>query len=124
MRFAKIVFYAAGAWGIAVLAPLYFLLEAVGRRNPPAVNHPEFYFGFLGVALAWQIAFFVIAGDPIRFRPMMLPAMLEKFGHVATMIALCVMGKMTFQQLVFNLPDLVLGALFAAAFLRTRRTSG
>jgi hypothetical protein len=27
MRFAKIVFIAAGVWGIVVLTPLYFLLD-------------------------------------------------------------------------------------------------
>ena len=36
MRFAKIVFIAAGVWGIVVLTPLYFLLDLTGRQYAPA----------------------------------------------------------------------------------------
>jgi len=32
MRFAKIVFLAAGVWGIVVLTPLYFLVDLTGRQ--------------------------------------------------------------------------------------------
>jgi hypothetical protein len=66
MRFAKVVFWCASVWGFLVLTPLYFLADRIGREYPPAINHPEFYYGFVGVALAWQIAFVVIATDPAR----------------------------------------------------------
>ena len=33
----------------------------VGRDYPPAITHPEYFYGFLGVAAAWQVAFLVIA---------------------------------------------------------------
>jgi hypothetical protein len=52
-----------------VIAPLYFLEATVGQKNPPVISHPEFYYGFVGLALAWQFAFFVIARDPVRLRP-------------------------------------------------------
>ena len=123
MKFAKIVFRAAGVWGLLVLLPMYFLLDQVGRQDPPAVTHPEFYYGFVGVALVWQFAFFVIGGDPLRFRPMMPIAMAEKFFHVASMTALYLQGRMTLRSLGFNLPDLVWGVLFAVAFLQTRRAA-
>jgi len=119
MKFAKIVFRLAGAYGVIVLVPLYFVLDTLGRRDPPAVTHPEFYFAFLGVALVWQLAFFVIASDPVRFRPMMLPAMAEKFVHVVTMTALYFAGRMNARQWAFNMPDLLMGVLFVIAFLRT-----
>ena len=64
MKFAKIVFYAAGIWGILVLTPLYFLFDRIGRQDPPPITHPGFYYGFVGVALAWQIAFLIIAPTP------------------------------------------------------------
>ena len=102
-----------------VLVPLYFAEGTIGRRTPPALTHAEFYYAFLGVALAWQFAFAVIATDPLRFRPMMLPAMAEKFLHVGTMTVLCVAGRVTTVQLAFNLPDLVWGVLFVIAFVRT-----
>src|SRR4051812_27729273 len=68
MRFARVTFFFAGAWGVLVLVPLYFALDLIGKKNPPAVTHSEFYYGFIGVAVAWQVAFFVIGRDPIRFR--------------------------------------------------------
>jgi hypothetical protein len=123
MKFAKVIFWGAGAWGVLVLVPLYFALGLIGREQPPPVTHPEYYFGFLGVALVWQFAFFVIGHDPARFRPMMLPAMAEKFVHVGTMAVLYLRGQMNGRQLAFNLPDLVLGVLFVIAFVRTRRGS-
>jgi hypothetical protein len=35
MRMARVVFAIAGLWGIAVLLPLYFRYEALGREAPP-----------------------------------------------------------------------------------------
>ena len=64
MRFAKIVFKVAGIWGFLVLTPLYFLFDAIGRNDPPPITHPGFFYGFVGVALAWQVAFIFIASRP------------------------------------------------------------
>ena len=41
MRFASVVFIAAGALGIVVLTPLYFLLDATGRQYPPPPVYPQ-----------------------------------------------------------------------------------
>lgn len=120
MKFAKIVFRIAGCWGVLVLTPLYFLADRIGRDDPPAITHVEYYFGFLTVAIAWQVAFFIIGGNPARFRAMMVPAMVEKFGHVATMGVLYLHGRLTARQFAFNTPDLLLGLLFLAAFVKTR----
>ena len=51
MKFAKIVFWGAGIWGVLTLAPLYFIFDMIGRQDPPAITHPLFYYGFVGVAL-------------------------------------------------------------------------
>jgi hypothetical protein len=32
MKFAKIVFWAAGIWGVLVFAPLYFIFDLIGAR--------------------------------------------------------------------------------------------
>src|SRR5829696_4922507 len=82
MKFARYTFYAACLYGIVVLVPMYFLLEEIGIDNPPAVTHPEFYYGFIGVALAFQIVFLIIATDPVKYRPLMLAAIVEKFAFV------------------------------------------
>jgi hypothetical protein len=85
VRFARVVFLIAGIWGLLVLTPLYFAFDIIGQKDPPAITHPSFYFGFVIVAIAWQIAFLFIARDPVRLRPLMVPAMIEKFGYVTTL---------------------------------------
>jgi hypothetical protein len=82
MTFARVVFLVAGAWGIVVLTPLYFLVDLTGRQYAVPVDYPQFFYGFVSVALAWQIAFLVIGLSPARFRPLMIPSTVEKLGHV------------------------------------------
>jgi hypothetical protein len=119
MRFAKYVFLIAGIWGLVIVTPLYFLYETVGRQYPPPVTHPDFYYGFASVTLAWQVAFLLIATDPIRFRPIMIAAILEKFGYLATLGTLYVQGRVQFGQFTVVSPDAILGILFIAAFVKT-----
>jgi hypothetical protein len=79
MRFAKIVFWVAGIWGLLVITPLYFMFDLIGRQDPPPITHPGFYYGFVGCALAWQLAFCFMATDPVRYRPLIIPSLFEKF---------------------------------------------
>ena len=120
MRFAKFTFIGAGIWGIVVLLPLYWLVDITGRPYSPPANHPHFFYGFLSVAMAWQIAFLVIGSDPIRFRPIMIPGILEKLGHVATVATLYSKGRIPTIDAQGALPDLLLGILFVVAFMTTR----
>ena len=76
MAFARWLFWIAGIYGLVVLVPQYFLEQKVGLDYPPAITHPEYFYGFLGVAIAWQVAFLIIGQDPQRFRPMMLPSVI------------------------------------------------
>lgn len=69
-----------------MLTPLYFLFNVIRRNDPTPITHPGFYYGFVGVGLAWQAAFLIIATDPARFRPIMIAAILEKFSYAATLI--------------------------------------
>jgi hypothetical protein len=119
MRFAKIVFKVAGIWGFLVLTPLYFLFDAIGRNDPPPITHPGFFYGFVGVALAWQVAFIIIATDPARFRPLMIPSILEKVSWGAAVIVLVSQGRMHKSDLVFAGADLLLGLLFIIAYFKT-----
>jgi hypothetical protein len=123
MKFARNVFTVAGIWGLAVLTPLYFMADTVGRQYPPAIGHPDFYYGFVGVAIAWQIAFLIIGRDPIRYRPLMLVAMIEKFGYVATLTVLYAQGQLQAGQAAVAAPDFVLGVLFIAAFVKTSESA-
>ena len=119
MKFAKMVFLVAGIWGVLVLAPLYFLFDVIGQKDPPAITHPGFFYGFVGAGLAWQIAFLFISRDPVRFRPLMIPSMIEKFSFGIAVVVLVLQQRMHATDLVFAGTDLLLGVLFVAAYLRT-----
>jgi len=119
MTFPRVVFLAAGVWGLVVLPPLYFLIDVTGRHYAAPVDYPHFFYGFLSVALAWQFAFLVIGSNPARFRPLMIPAMLEKFGHVAGVAVLYGQGRLPVADATAAVPDALLGLLFVAAFAMT-----
>jgi hypothetical protein len=123
MRLARFVFIGAGIWGIAVLTPLYWLVDISGRHYAVPNDYPQFFYGFIGVAIAWQIAFLMIGTNPARFRTFMIPAMIEKFGYVSTLLFLYSQSRISALDMQPAIPDGLLGLLFVAAFLRTR-TSG
>jgi len=120
MKFAKTVFWIAGIWGVLVLTPLYFMFNVISRNDPPPITHPGFFYGFAGAGLAWQIAFFFIAKDPARYRPLMIPSVLEKLSYSVAVVVLVLQGRMHSSDLVFAGADLLLGFLFAAAYFKTR----
>ena len=122
MRFAKIVFIVAGVWGIAVLTPLYFLFDVTGRQYAPPAEYPQFFYGFLSVAMAWQIAFLVIGSNPARFRLLMIPAIIEKLGWVVGLAVLYSGARISSADAAAALPDGLLGVLFIVAFAATRRS--
>jgi hypothetical protein len=119
MKFAKIVFWIAGIWGVLVITPLYFLFDLISRNDPPQITHPGFFYGFAGAALAWQIAFLFIAQDPARFRPLMIPSILEKASYGVAVLVLVLQGRMHPSDLVFGCTDLLLGILFVVAYFKT-----
>jgi hypothetical protein len=119
MKFAKIVFWIAGLWGFLIISPLYFMFDLIGKSDPPPITHPGFFYGFVGVALVWQVAFLFIAKDPIRFRPFMIPAILEKLAFFIPVLILVLHNRMHPSDLLFACIDLVLGLLFVIAYIRT-----
>jgi hypothetical protein len=119
MKFAKIVFRVAAIWGVLIIAPLYFMFDLIGRKDPPQITHPAFFYGFVGLALAWQVAFFFIASDPVRYRPMMIPSMVEKFSYGATVVVLVLENRTNPSDLIFAATDLLLAVLFVIAYLKT-----
>jgi hypothetical protein len=120
MRFAKIVFWSAGIWGVLVLTPLYFMFDLIGRQDPPPITHPGFYYGFVGAGLAWQVVFLIIATNPVRFRPIMIASVLEKVSYAASLLVLYLQGRLHVSDLTFAGVDLLFGVLFVLAFLKTK----
>jgi hypothetical protein len=119
MKFAKAVFWIAGIWGFLTITPLYFMFDLIGRNDPPPITHPAFFYGFVGLALAWQIAFLFIATDPARYRPLMIPSIFEKFSYGAAVVILVLQARMHRADLLFAGTDLLLGVLFVIAYFKT-----
>lgn len=119
MTFARRVFTVAWVYGFLSLVPMYFMEGWYMERVPPALTHPEFYYGFIGVALAWQALFVLIARDPARMRPAMLPAVLEKLGWGIAVPVLVLQGRTSSFFVPAAAIDLVLGVLFVMAWRKT-----
>ena len=117
--FARWVFRVAGVTGLFELIPLYFLERELGVQVPPAITHPEFYYGFVSVAIVCQLLFFVIASDPMRYRPLMPIAVLEKLSYVLPCAILLTLGRLSGRLLLGPAIDTVWLILFSLAYVRT-----
>lgn len=116
--FARRVFLVAGFYGVLVLVPQYFLEGKIGRDHPPALTHPEYFYGFVGVALAWQVLFLIVARDPLRYRPLIIPAILEKLAFGLAVIVLFAQQRVPATLLFAAGVDLLLAVLFFVAWQR------
>lgn len=119
MKFAKYTFLIAGIYGIIALLPMYFMKDYVGQQNPPPLTHAEFFYGFVGVALAWQIVFLIISRNPAKYRSLMIPAILEKAVWGIPVLILFLQNKVSVSIFGAGMIDLLLGALFAVAYFKT-----
>jgi hypothetical protein len=124
MRLARIIFIGAGIWGIAVLTPLYWLVDVSGRHYAAPNDYPQFFYGFIAVAIAWQIAFLIIGSNPARFRLLMIPAAIEKLGYVSTLILMYGRSRVSAIDVQPAIPDGLIGLLFIVAFWATRTSEG
>ncbi len=112
MKFAKYIFLLAGVSGIIILLPLYF-------AGTSGITRLEFYYGFIGIALAFQILFIIISRDPVRFRTAMIPCILEKFGFAIPAFILYSQNRIETTMFYGGIMDFVLGILFITAYLKT-----
>ena len=108
MKFARWLFWIAGAFGLAAIYPLYHM------PGTPT------YYGLLATLIAWQAAFFVIGSNPKRYRWLMIPAVLEKALWMLTLVVLHTRGQTTGPALAANAATHgLLGSLFIVAFAIT-----
>jgi hypothetical protein len=120
MKFAKWTYLIAGIYGLLILIPQYFLEEKNGIDYPPPINHPEYYYGFIGVAVAWQVAFLIISRDPQRYRPIMIASIIEKYSYGLAMVILYLQARVATAVLGVAIIDTILGTLFLIAYIRLR----
>ena len=120
--FAKRVFQIAGIWGLVIIPLGYAAYFFGGEESAVYTNHPEYVHGFFLVTLPWQVAFLIIATDPVRYRLLMLAAMLEKFPFTLATILLYAAGSIPVSALVIGLIDGALGVAFAVAYVVTNQS--
>ena len=123
MKFARLVFLIAGIYGLLVLLPLYFMEEQTGRDYPPPITHPEYYYGFIGIAVAWQLVFLLMSRDPVRYRPLMLPAIVEKVSFGIPVAILYLQRGVSPFILGGAMADSFLAVLFLLAYVKTAKES-
>ena len=113
--FARRVFRGAAVWGFIVLPPMYLLA--------PDDEHFPAYIGFVGLALVFQAVFWIIGGDPAKYRALMLPSVAEKAVFAVPAVILYLMEETDLVTAFFATVDLILGTLFLIAWRRTRLTA-
>jgi hypothetical protein len=119
MRWIKWLFYVCGVYGILVITPLYFKERALAGAGLPAITYPEFFYGFVGVGLAWQVVFLIIGTDPQRYRPLILvAALVEKLGFGIPAVLLYQAGRLSQEMLAAGCLDLIMAVLFLVAWVQ------
>lgn len=118
MRFARWTFRLAAIYGLILLAPLYVLERAIGVATIP-ITHPEYYYGFVGCALAAQHLFLLISSNPVRYRPAMVIAIFGKISFAIPAWLLWFAARVTPAVVSLATVDLLLAGLFAISFLKT-----
>lgn len=111
MAFVRRVFYCAAAWGLLSLPPMLF-------QEPPGLTEPAFYYGFIGVALAFQLVFAAIGREPERLRYLIAPCLFEKLSFVLSTFLLWHKGRAGAPIIYGAAADGVLSLLFIAAYFK------
>jgi hypothetical protein len=114
---ARRIFFAAGIVGILFVLPMYFMEGRIDAGAP--IAHPEYYYGFIGVTLVWQLLFLVIGRNPIKYRPIMPIAILEKVSYGLAMPMLFASHRVSGFIFFTGLVDIVWAVLFGIAFGKT-----
>jgi hypothetical protein len=121
MKFARWVFLIAGVYGVLVLVPGLFMEQQANLADPPAITHPEFYYGFFGSALVFQLIFLTISRDPARWRALMPICVAEKIAFFVPCLVLHFTGRMALSgPFIGGMIDGVWMVLFALSWWITR----
>ncbi|MEO9635993.1 MAG: hypothetical protein ABJF89_12355 [Parasphingorhabdus sp.] len=113
MKFVRTIFLLAAAWGFFALVPGLF--AEPGPR-------PEYYYGFVGLALVFQLIFVMIAIDPLRYRMLVPIAILEKLSFFLPVSILYLQGRMALGPVFYGaMVDGLLMLLFGLAWFLLRK---
>ena len=115
-KIARYIFLTSAIYGILVLTPQLFRESAFSTVDAP-LSHPEFFYGFFLIALAFQILFIVISIDPVRYRQTMIPCFIEKSGHAISCIVLYGQHRLEREVFFTSMGDVVMLILFIYSYI-------
>lgn len=110
-RWARRIFRGAAIYGFIVV-PLMLMA-------PLPKDRPELLFGFVGLALVFQAMFWMIGGDPLRWRTLMPFGAAEKIAFGLPALILSLRGLSASALAFFAAIDLVLALAFVLAWHHT-----
>jgi len=113
MKLAKWIFLIAGIFGLITTIPLVFAEKMM------SVQQPEFYYGFVFLDICLQVVYIIISTSPIRFRPMMIPAILAKASGTIALTWLYFTDQVSLQWITIGAIDGVFAILFLIVFFST-----
>ncbi len=108
-----------GWWfrGGAAYGAVALIASAFAPPPEPAALLP--HYAFAGTALAFQIVFWIVGGDPVRYRPVMLAGVAEKLAFGIPALILAGSGRAPMAAIPFAGIDLILGLGFLIAWRQT-----
>lgn len=112
-RLARTIYRGAAIYGAIVLLPAYLL--------PLPDPYKLTQIGFVGLALVFQGLFWIIGGDPVRYRQLVPLTVFEKLCFGIPAVAYSLRGQSDAVTGAFGAIDLLLAILFVAAGLRLSR---
>ncbi|ONF96412.1 hypothetical protein [Sphingomonas jeddahensis] len=104
-------FRGAAIYGLIALLPQYLFPQPAGAELAS--------YAFIGTASAFQLVFWAIGGDPMRYRALMLAGVAEKLAFGVPAVVLFARGFAPAPVLVFGGIDLALGLGFMLAWRAT-----
>ena len=110
MRFARWSFALAGLYGLIASISLYF------RAGPSAET--QWMDAFAGAAGATQLAYWLIASAPARYRPVIPIGIVSKLSFAVPLTILYAHGEVPMATFAFGVIDYALAILFAINFVR------
>ena len=112
-RFARTVYRGAAIYGVIVLLPAYLI--------PLPDPYKLTQIGFVGLALVFQGLFWIIGGDPMRYRSLVPLTIFEKVCFGIPAVAYFARGQTDAVTGTFGAIDLLLAVLFVIVWTRLRR---
>lgn len=119
-RHARWLFRGAAIYGAILLLPVYFL-EARVAAPAPRLPAPEYFYGFVGAALSFQILYWMIGSAPRRYHPLMLLGVAAKLSFWVPVAILWTLARTSTGTFVLVCGDLILAIAFFVAW-RSLRT--